>query len=88
MSTKNRLSKRISAVEWAAGKREKIMTKAITKSTMQDGTPEDVTKAKQGPQIHPQTTPGLPRLSHDDESAGAEPDPGPTSASTGLNPSG
>jgi hypothetical protein len=40
MSTKNRLSKRISVADWAAGKREKSMIKAIIKSTMKDGTPE------------------------------------------------
>jgi hypothetical protein len=46
MSTKNRLSKRISTADWAAGKREKAMISAITKSTMQDGTPKDVTEVR------------------------------------------
>jgi hypothetical protein len=46
MSTKKRLSKRISTADWAAGKRENSMMKAIIKSTMQDGTPEDVTEVR------------------------------------------
>jgi hypothetical protein len=53
MSTKNRLSKRISTADWADGKREKTMIKAIIKSTTrQDGTPEDVTEVRKS-QIHP-----------------------------------
>jgi hypothetical protein len=46
MSTKNRLSKRISTADWADGKREKNMIRAIIKSTMKDGTPEDVTEVR------------------------------------------
>jgi hypothetical protein len=46
MSTKNRLSKRISEADWADGQREKTMMSAIIKSTMQDGTPKDVTKVR------------------------------------------
>jgi hypothetical protein len=46
MSTKNRLSERISEADWAAGKREKSMIKAIIKSTMLDGTPKDATDVR------------------------------------------
>jgi hypothetical protein len=46
MSTKKRLSKRISKADWANGQSEKTMMKFIIKSTMQDGTPKDVTEVR------------------------------------------